>query len=132
MSENYEKFLAGQPLTEELAALKAGRLLPDPEPEAGPPLPDRVEHDRPLTRDDRVDLLEMRDSPGWTLFIRLQQKAIRKHEQSAITRSKSAPLANRDEIAQEWACLSLYERALAEMVALVNAEIEQLERDDAQ
>lgn len=132
MPDAFETYLAGVPLNEDLAALRDGRSLPEPAVESPgwkAQEPTEWELEKPLTRGDLADLREFRNHPGFALFIRLQKLALRKHEQQAILKSKQAPLLQKDEVAQEWALLSMYERALKEQTALIDAMIAELERD---
>jgi hypothetical protein len=133
VSEAFEKYLAGQPINEELAALKNGR--PDPLPEEHKVL-ERVEaattrwEDHKLTDADRQDLRELRQHPGWTVFVRLTKRAMAIHQKTAIVVSKSAPLANADKIAQEWGAVWAFERACGELTNLVEAELLELAQNE--
>lgn len=126
---NWEKWIKGEPLNEELAALREGRALPAEQPQA--PFAQRQEPtewdlEKPLTRADMADLRELRNSRGFAVFILLQKRALRMHERSAISRSKQSPLANSSSVAEEWAYLTMYERALLEMGSLLEATIKEL------
>ena len=70
----------------------------------------------------------MAEMPGWELFLLLGQKAVRLHQNYAISKSQDDPLANRDEIAAAWAYLKLFQRAVLELGTIVNAEIAELEK----
>ena len=123
----HEKFLQGIPLTDELAALRDGR---DEQPKPSPAAQKKAhgDLDRELTRAQRLDLKEMAEMPGWELFLLLGQKAVRLHQNYAISKSQDDPLANRDEIAAAWAYLKLFQRAVLELGTIVNAEIAELEK----
>jgi hypothetical protein len=123
----HEKFLQGIPLTDELAAVREGR---GEQAKPSPAAPRRAQGDpdRELTRGERLELKEMVEMPGWELFRRLGEKAVRFHEKCAIAKSQNDPLANRDEIAAEWAYLKLFQRAMMELQTMVSVEIAELEK----
>lgn len=133
MSEALDKYLARQPLTPELAAMKAGR---DEEPTPGEVrIRALIEEGKrgleaPLTDADRQDLRELRQHPGWTVFIRLTKRAMAIHEKTAIVVSKKAPLANAEGISQEWGAVAAFERACSELTGLVDAELIELARNE--
>ena len=111
---NFEKYMRGEPLNEELQALRDGRLnefTPMPGTGTGPEAtiqlgPDNV--NRPLDKWEREALKELRQGPGWGGLQRIMQKAIRTHEESAILLSQEDPLGKQSEIAQEWAYVKIF------------------------
>ena len=126
----HEKYMRGDPLTPELEAYRDGR-----EPKAEEPVAPAARHafddpDRPLTRGERLDLKEWREMPGWELFQRLIERATLMHQKRAIAYSQDNPLTNRDEIAAQWAYLNLFRRATAELQAMIDKEL--IELEDAQ
>jgi hypothetical protein len=123
----HEKFLQGIPLTDELAAVRGGREE-QPKPSSAAPRKAHDDLDRELTRAQRLDLKEMVEMPGWELFLRLGEKAVRLHKNYAISKSQDDPLANRDEIAEAWAYLKLFQRAVQELGTVVSVEIAELEK----
>jgi hypothetical protein len=125
----HEKFLQGVPLNEELAAVREGKE-PQTTAAARNAAAQRRAHDdddRGLTRAERLDLKEFREMPGWELFLRIADKCVRLHQKRAISLSQDDPLVNRDAIASAWAYVKILRRAVAELEAIVNAEVEQLE-----
>lgn len=126
----HEKFLRGEPLTPELAALREGR---DVSSSTARPAPaERRSHDDPereLSRPERLDLKEFWEMPGQKLYLRLAEKAIHFHQKRAISLSLDDPLANRDEVANAWAYVKMYRRVVAEMETVVNTELAELENE---
>lgn len=135
---NFEKYLAGQPLTNELANLRRGESAPAAE---APNLPEllaawgghrfpQVDDDRDLTKDERAALREGHQIGAVTTLIRLLRKSLRKKIQQATIDSEIDPLGRAPEIAQKWAYISLFRRAAQEVEVLAMAEIEQLDKDE--
>jgi hypothetical protein len=133
-------YFRGVPLNAELERIRAGQdnpieevlgLARGQEPEARPIL----DEERELDDEDRRNLRDLRNSPGWIIFEMLQRQAIRTHETTALAISRIAPLANRDKIAEEWALVEMYKKGCSDVRALVAAEIgilEQGEKDAGQ
>jgi hypothetical protein len=128
---NLEKYLAGEPLNEELARIRAGK-------DEEPPAMDRLQQihvapeparDKPLTAADRQEIRDLRNSPGWAIFLMLQKKAIATHIESASRLSRGGSL-EADDLANEWRSVRMFERACFEVVALVEAQIAELEREE--
>lgn len=126
----HEKYLRGEPLTAELAALREGR---DPETTRPRPAPaERRAYDDPereLTRPERLDLKEFWEMPGQKLYLRIAEKAIHFHQKRAISLSQDDPLTNRDEVANAWAYVKILRRVVAELEVVVNAELAELENE---
>jgi len=125
----HEKFLRGEPLTPELAAVRDGR---DAETKPRPAPAERRAYDDPereLTRPERLDLKEFWEMPGQKLYLRIAQKAIHFHQKRAITLSEDDPLTNRDEVANAWAYVKILRRAVAELEVVVKAELAELENE---
>jgi hypothetical protein len=125
----FEKYLAGEPLNEELAAIQRGGLGPLEEP-----IPAResassinADPDRELTDTERMDLRDLKLTPGWMVMQRVIQKLFSLHEKSAITLSQISPLSHRDRIAEEWAYEGMFRRAAHELLAVIDAEVKELE-----
>lgn len=131
MSTNFDKYMAGEPLNEELRALKEGRL-----PDIGPFLvtgPAATETELPgkpkraLTRDERLALKDLRHSQAWPVLQFLLKRATLSHIESATLLSQDDPLGKSDEVTQLWAYVKIFKRAHAEFNLLVGAEISELE-----
>ncbi len=125
----HEKFMRGEPLTPELAALREGR---DPEAKSRPMPAERKAYDDPereLTRLERLDLKEFWEMPGQKLYLRLAEKSILSHQKRAITMSQDDPFSNRDEIAIAWAYVKVLRRVITELELVVNAELAELETE---
>ena len=124
----HEKFMRGEPLTEDLAAIREGR---DPQPATRSAAPERKAWDDPareLSRAERVDLKEWKEMPGWELFLRIAEKSVQAHQKRAISLSQDDPLNNRDAIAEAWAYVKIFRRAVVELENVVTAEVAELER----
>ncbi len=130
---NYEKYLAGIPLNEELETLREKLegvvSVETPEPFSLPVSESFHDIERPLTRAERLDLKEMRASAGWGILERLLEKTFQIHKKSAICISQHDPLHSAKEISEAWAYVMLFQRATREMDMIVSAEITQLDAE---
>lgn len=126
----HEKFLRGEPLTEELAAVRDGRDSETPKPRPAP-AEGRAYGDpeRELSRPERLDLKEFWEMPGRKLYLRIAEKAIHFHQKRAISLSQDEPLAKRDEVAIAWAYVKMFRRVVAELDTIVKAELDGLENE---
>ncbi|MGA9668421.1 MAG: hypothetical protein WBQ94_04390 [Terracidiphilus sp.] len=132
MTTNLEKYLAGEPLNEELALLKAGKLPLLQEPGNGAWLADVTraaevsldEIRRPLTREERAALREMRTGGGWIVLQKLLKRATIGHTEAAVRASEDDPLGKREEIAQLWLTLKVWKRLVADMNLWVEFEMQ--------
>lgn len=125
----HEKFLRGEPLTPELAAIREGR---DPETKPRPTPAERRSFDDPereLTRPERLDLKEFWEMPGQKLYLRLAEKAINFHQKRAISLSQDDPFTNRDEVINAWAYVKIFRRVVAELEVVVKTELAELENE---
>lgn len=125
----HEKFLRGEPLTPELAAIREGR---DPETKPRPAPAERRSFDDPereLTRPERLDLKEFWEMPGQKLYLRLTEKAINFHQKRAISLSQDDPFTNRDEVINAWAYVKIFRRVVAELEVVVKTELAELENE---
>ena len=128
-SSAHEKYLRGEPLTPELAALREGR---DPESTTPRAPAERRAYDDPqreLNRPERLDLKEFWEMPGQKLYQRISQKAVYFHEKRAIALSLDDPLSNRDQVANAWAYVNMFRRVVAELEVIVNTELAELEKE---
>jgi hypothetical protein len=124
----FEDYIAGKPLTEELARLKAGVFdAPEPGPMEVPAWePDNLE--RPLNDGEREDLRRLMSEPGWRVLQRLRKKAIKAMEQAAIVLSTNNPLANERGIAVGWANLTAFKDQVKLDTLLIEAEVQRLKQ----
>lgn len=135
MSTNYMKFLRGEPLTEELAQLRAGNL-PLLEPVFPVAAPGAIEArmaadiEKPLAKDERNALREMRSSAGWPVFQKLLERAIMRHTDAAVNISQVDPLQNSAAIAEAWAYLLILKRVHRDLNLEVDAETEQGDKSE--
>ena len=117
------KYMAGEPLNDELRALRDGQLEEveaAPETLQRPPLADP---DRELTNGERMELREIRIMAGWPILARLLEKTCRIHERQAIILAQGDPLKERDEIAQAFGYAKMYRRAKDDLDLMVDAEM---------
>lgn len=123
---NFDKYMRGEPLNEELRALRDGiaPLLPDRGAGQEAELP--IAADKPLDKAERAALKELRQGPGWGGLQRIFRKAIRTHEESAILLSQEDPLGRASEISRGWAYVKIFKRVHLEVNLLMEAEIEEL------
>jgi len=130
----HERYLAGEPLTAELAAIRDGKDEPSIwdrllETVTRTGDSDPATRERTLTRADRAELRDLRNSPGWAIFLMLQKRAMKLHQRTAIQQSEDGELEP-EKMAGEWAHVRLFKRACQEMTALVEAEIAELEAEE--
>lgn len=126
----HEKYLAGEPLNQELADIRDGKISfvdPPPTPTAWARDSSPDDPTRELTLAERGHLRELRMHAGWAVLQRVGEKLFENHKKGAIALSQHNPLANGDGIAQEWAYTAMFRRALIEIDGAVSAEIVKLE-----
>jgi len=131
---NYEKYLAGEPLTEELAELRRGddqahRKSLTGILEAFAPRAQAGGEDRPLSRDERLALKEAQQAGGVTTIIRLLHMSLRAKIEAARIDSEIDPLARSAEIGRSWAYVAIYRRICLEIEGMITVAIAEL--DDA-
>jgi hypothetical protein len=128
-----EKYLAGEPLNDELAALRAGiheEFKAPAAPAWDPRLPAAEDDDKPLSKAERQALREGRQVGAFTTLARLLRIRLRLHVRQATIDSEKDPLARSSEIAQVWAYISIYRALAAEIEAMIQKEIEELEKSE--
>ena len=123
---NLEKFLAGEPLNAELAAIRSGDQVEAPAPTK--PEVKIEEPERELRKQEREALRRLRMSTGWPVLLRLFEKSFQIHRKAAIALSEQNPLANRDQVAESWAYVAMLKRARLETEGLVDTEVAKLEK----
>lgn len=114
-----ERFLKGEPQTEEIAALMQGAEAA----EAGSPVRAGARDARALDDDDREHLRRMSLEPGWRVLQRLGEQEIQREEELARGLSLQDPLGNREQLANAWAYVAMLKRARNRMLEQVAAEI---------
>jgi hypothetical protein len=132
MATNYEKYLAGEPLNEELAALKAGRMPEFEMREAAalnqvPGTESREDDERPLTREECVALRELRTSAGWPVMQKLIRRTTIAHKNAAMLLSEQDPLGAGRELANAWLEVKVWKQLAAQLTWLIVIAIESLE-----
>jgi hypothetical protein len=126
----FEKYLAGHPINDELAALARGEIAVTESPSQWVERVKEHEDDRPLSRAEREALKEARDGGAVTTLSRLLRRAIRQKTHRATIESETDPLGRQAEIAQTWANLVAFRTACTEIEWLIQAEIAALEKDE--
>jgi hypothetical protein len=126
---NFLKYLDGEPLTEELAKLRAGDLEEEEIPGAEYTAPPTIRAmDRELLRKERQELREILRGPGWPVVLRVQEKLRQMHRNCAMSISQDDPLKNRDKIAEQWAYVLMFNRAMHEFNVLLEAQVAEVEK----
>lgn len=121
-----EKYLSGEPLNDDMAALMQG----DEEQEEKN-LIQLIPMSHELDDNDREHLRRLRLEPGWPIFLRLLDKVIKGKEDRVKHSSKVDPLANRDRLAADWAYVGMMEQVRAMAKNLIDAEVAKLEQKKA-
>lgn len=119
-----EQFLKGEPLTEELAALKRGDERDEDFRSSVPELSPSVV--RSLDDDDREHLRRLKLEPGWTVMLQLLDNDIRHQENLAKEASMNDPLGNREQVANAWAYIAMLQRAKNRIIMLIDEQIAKL------
>lgn len=128
----YQSYLSGEPLNDELAAIRQGKvvLMENRDPVAHPQTGAIEDAERPLSRAERLELKEMRLSDGWPVLMRLLQKRFQTLRKAAINMSQNDPLGNAGEIGKSWAYVTLYQRAKIDMETLLDEELKALMEEE--
>lgn len=130
-----EKYLAGEPLSEELAALRAG--LQDQGSLVSSLYPEQLRipaevspRAQRLSRADKAALRELRAGEGWEALNRLAEIALRRHVESATLLSQEDPLANTQEVAARWAYVKMLRALWLELGRDVDAAAASVEAEE--
>jgi hypothetical protein len=122
--DNFERYQRGEPLTPELAALREGRDEEAQTEELQTSTPRRRDDPkRELTKQERNDLRELVNLPGYAVLQRLHEKVFQMSHEDAINRSQVDPLKNRDEIGNLWAYSQMVKRAFGAAETMVQQEL---------
>lgn len=119
-----EKYLKGEPLNEDLRALRDGDEDAQEPRTAGR----RARRAGALDDDDREHLRALSLSHGWQIVLRLLDQWIEAEETSVKELSLSDPLGQRDQIANSWAYVACMRRVRNGIPAILSQEIEKLNR----
>ena len=120
-----EKYLKGEPLTAELAALKNGDdELRQPQMRDFRDYPNLVEM---IDDDDREHLRRLTLEPGWAVLLKLLDTDIRKAEDAMKDASLDRPLSNPSELASGWADVAKMKAIRLRMVRIIDAEVRKLD-----
>lgn len=123
-----DKYLAGEPLNDELAALREGKTEVQLSREAPSSNGKRSEDpNRTLTRSEREFLKELRQSEGWPVLIQVLEKRLEILKQAAMSKSERDPLGNQVEIAKSWAYVALLRDLIFSFPEMVKEEIAPLD-----
>jgi len=126
MSGNLKRYLSDEPLTEELAEIRAGVSLPPVD------LTLKIESGdtrqvRPLVRAEKAALREFRQSDAWPALDQLLKNTIQNRINAATILSQDDPLTKKDALANHWAYIAIYRevwRDLVEGVEKASREVE--------
>lgn len=121
---NHEKYLAGLPLNDELAALARGEM-PEQEPASAPVLQENSGGIAKLTRTDRIALKELRQSDGWGALQKLLKMIVQDCRESAILVSENNP--DEKTVVGAWQDVTIVKRAYDVAGTRVDAEVKQLD-----
>jgi len=132
---NFEKYLAGAPLNEELAAIRRGEE-PQPNPLAAifenlaPRQLPMSDDDRPLSKEERLSLREAAQAGAVTTLLRLMRKSLRAKIQTATMDSENDPLGRAAEVSQQWAYIVAFRRATVEIQGMIQGAIAEQEKEE--
>lgn len=127
-----EKYLKGEPLTPEMAALQRGEE-DDPAARIGAHLKYNYFAKglagiaEPLDDDDREHLRRLSLEPGWAVLFKLLDNDIRKSENAMKVASMTDPLADPPRLASGWADVAKMKAIRQRMVQLIDEEVKKLE-----
>jgi len=133
VSPNFDKYIAGEPINEELRALKEGRAA-----DAVPFLVTGSQNQstepsiEPISRAEQIALKELRGGPAWPVLQKLLKNATLLHKKSATLLSEGDPLADAQKIAEAWAYVKMLNLTITNITRLVEAEITKLDEGDSQ
>jgi len=134
---NFERYLAGQPLTEELAALRRGESAGPAGLEAlleafGPRPAPTGDDDKPLSREECLALKEAQAGGGVTTLMKLLRRNLHRRIEEAKMDSQNNPLGRAAEIAHVWAYVAIYRRICLEIEGMTAQAIASLDSDAAE
>jgi len=121
---DFEKYLKGEPLNPQLAALMAGEDEEEPAANSAPIARESTPLTEPLTDDDREHLRRLLLEPGWRVLMQLLDTDIGRKEDAAKRQSLSDPLSA--SLNAVWADVAYAKKAKSHIVALAEAEVEKL------
>ena len=130
--ENYLKYLRGEPLNEELAKVRAGHyadseLLQIAQQIDEDPVLAIENPEKPLTRDERVALKEIRIAPGWPVLIKVMERLLVAQRRIATSLSEADYKVTGEELASAWLPVQIWKKLIVQMNYAVVMEIEPLE-----
>lgn len=129
LPSEFEKYLNGQPINDELRQLRDGpQLVPASESKKRAPL--QEDSDR-ITRADMAALREFRNSDAWPVLAKLVKISVQEREKAATILSQEDPLAKGHEVAQAWAYVKMLKSLWLELVLRVESAAANVEREEA-
>lgn len=124
MSEgSFERYLKGEPINEQMAALARG----EEEPESQPQATEQRRDTRQLDDDDREHLHRLTLEPGWNVLLRVIDRDLQTQEDQTRALSMEDPLGNRDAVTNGWAYMAMMRRFRSRITSLVSVEVKLLE-----
>lgn len=131
----FEKYRSGEPLNEELAAVRDGQPLamePLHPLELAEAREERMARpgllDWEPTREQLGWLQELRVSQGWDVLMRLFEKRLEIARERAIRVSESQPLENKDAISMAWAYHGVLQSVVRDVTPMVNEQLKRLRK----
>lgn len=128
-TSNLERYLSGEPLNEELAALQRGDMANPARPEIaaiieslGPRMA-QPDDEKPLSYAERIAIKEAYQAGVFTSLMRLMRKSLRTKQNVATIDSENDPLGRPTEVAQAWAYIAIYRRVMVELTVMIEGEI---------
>lgn len=116
-----EKYLKGEPLNEQMAA-----LMENPD-QLEPPAVTEVPAPGPIDDDDREHLRRLLVEPGWRVLLKLLDSELDKRKDAAIKHSLGGPLhMDQAELSKMWAQVAYMKSSRDEIVSLAEREVEKL------
>jgi hypothetical protein len=130
--ERYSNYLERKPLNEELAAVQRGEvdLVEHPVEKATAKRAPIEDSQRELTKGERLDLRELRQSEGWPVLMRILEKRFLQLEKAAITMSHNDPLGKSREIGEKWAYVVAYKMARMDLESMLDTELQVLRKEE--
>lgn len=119
---NLEKFLRGEPLNEDMAALMAGD-------EEDLPGEESTAETAGITDDDREHLRRLLVEPGWRVLLKLLDSELQRSEDAAKRSSLHDPLGlGEGGLIATWADVAYAKKARDKIVALAESEVAKLKK----
>jgi len=134
---NYEKYLQGEPLNDELRDVRDGKvLLTEP---AHPVQKEQAKQEREEadgllnwepSRKELVALNEMAAGEGWAVLMRLLEKRLEFERETAIKLSQVNPLRNSEAICEAWAYHGKLQQVVRGIGPMLKEQLKRLREEE--